>query len=98
MRTGIISNPMASTEAAAAAARGGIPSRLVVGREPRQSLVEAVAGGGARRLHVPVAVPHAEETQLLLHLLRLHRCKMTEGRLVNIPGERERPRGRQGHE
>ena len=48
----------------------------MVGGEPRESLVEPVAGGGAGRLHVPVAVPHAEEAQLLLHLLRLHRCKM----------------------
>ena len=46
----------------------------MVGGEPRESLVESVAGGGARRLHVPVAVPHAEQAQLLLHLLRLHRC------------------------
>ena len=56
----------------------------MVGGEPRESLVESVAGGGARRLHVPVAVPHAEQAKLLLHLLRLHRCKGKDQRRRRI--------------
>ena len=34
----------------------GAGLRFVVGGEPRQTLVETIAAGGARRLDVPIAV------------------------------------------
>ena len=47
----------------------------MVGREPRQALVEAVAGGSARGLDVPVPVPYPRQAELLLDLVRLHGWK-----------------------
>ena len=44
----------------------------MIGREPRQALVEAVAGGSAGGLDVPVPVPYPCEAKLLLDLVRLH--------------------------
>lgn len=40
--------------------------------EPRQALVQAVAGRRARRLHVPVAVAYPRQAELLLDLVGFH--------------------------
>ncbi len=52
--------------------------RFVIGHEPGEAFVETVAAGGARWLHVPVAVADACQAQLLLDLVRLHRCTITK--------------------
>lgn len=51
--------------------------RLAVGvlelvGEPIQALVQAVAGGGARRLDVPVAVAQRVQAQLVCYLSCIH--------------------------
>ena len=63
----------------------------MVRREPGEALVEAVAGGSARGLDVPVPVPYPRQAELLLDLVRLHGCKKSEHeRLVLVILENNR--------
>ena len=57
-------------------------SRLVIRGQPGQSLVEAVAGCCARRLHVPIPVTDSRQAELFLDLVGLHRWKREGGEIA----------------
>ena len=47
--------------------------------QPREPLVKAIPGRGARRLDVPIPVTNPRQPELLLDLVGLHRWKGEEG-------------------
>jgi hypothetical protein len=47
----------------------------VVAREPGETFVQTVAARRTRRLHVPISITDARESELLLNLVGFHCCK-----------------------
>ena len=58
-----------------------LSSRFVVGCQPGEAFVKAVASSGTSGLNMPVAVTHPCKTQLFLNFVRFHGWKFEKIRL-----------------